>query len=303
MVMLGKEIFFPMISVTVIATAISFVLLLFMRRRQKRQTELISFTNWLFGTVLVLLVLSTVASPVYFIETFIGSAFLSALSFAVVLCLRRVRAWVRYLVMGISFGLFIVFFWFVDPSGIQSFILISIFATLSMLVLFLIVHIKHTGIEFLPSFAKLGIGYILISVIIGSAVAFFVSYSTLKAIGKNDISSILQGLSESDKLIVQNSFPQYDGSWETEEIEITDKETISRVREVITKARYKIRYIYGVPATKNYVSVKMYSGGREIGVFSIVSRCLSFKSQIIEYASDDNLLMLLRKAVGAKQEN
>ena len=303
MVTLGEEILFPIIGVTVVTAVVVFLLLLVMRRRQRKKTNLTSFVNWLFGAVLVLLVLATVASPIYFVEVFIGSAFLSTLSFAVVLCLRRARAWIRYLTMGISFGLFLVFFWFMDPAGIQSFMVVTLLITVSVLVLFVIVRIKYSESEFIHGFAKLGTGYILISILIGSTVAFFFPYSVLKAIGKNDISSVLQNLNESDRLLVRNSFPQYEGPWGTEKIEITDKETIRRVREVIAQARYKMRYIYGVPATKNYMSVKIYSGEREIGVFSIISGCISFKSRIIEYAYDDHLLTYLRMTIGAKSED
>ena len=300
MVTLEYALLYPFMITTPLAAVASVILFLIIRSRCEEKNILTLVANKSFGAILIVIALVGVLySKIHLFA--LGLALLCVLSFAIVWGLRKARAWVRYLAMGISLVLILslslllsgLFFYFINIVVIQTFVLMVILLVVSTLILFVSMRLIYTKIEFLPGLTKLGIGYICISVVLASIVAFFISCSLLEAIGRIDISHTLKNLDKSDRLLITTCWDY------TEKIEITDRETIHRVHDIIEQAKYKMGYTYGALAIGNYIDVKMYSGGREIGEFGIVGHYAFFNSRVFNYPSSIYLLVHLRKAVGA----
>lgn len=116
-----------------------------------------------------------------------------------------------------------------------------------------------------------------------------------------DICYLKKALEKSRKLEVRNKFVTENYTRGSESFQITDREIISNVINILNESRYKIQLLPNEPAKHNFIIVEIHDKNKKIKEFDVVSDSLHISKHVYHYQYSDGFQSRLRKALGARE--
>jgi len=313
-VTLDVSIFLPLTVVITLTSASILMFLWFLNLRNAKAGTLASLLKKKFRSILLTLTF-TVLIWLLFVEgvlypSFVAKSVLVGLGCLVILLLV-LFLWVRavnlvsllegkieYFFIVTMFGSIITFFLLADITIVFNLAVMIAVVSLSLLILLLILRLKGIRTKTLISLVDTGFRLRFFAVMFGSIISFFIFSGILKIVAIKDISFVINGLKDSDRLRIWNSVSTNEGTIRQEVI-ITEREIKQKLSDLLSSVDYKLHYSPGFPATIDALTIWTYNDGKEIGNFSFLSGKLKIKFFSFVYLpSNKKLVTYFRETIG-----